>query len=65
MNIEEELKCLDITAPQMVEVEIDHARNVLYVHVDGITRLRVCRCKIYVKHTNDDVLSEIYDDYSE
>lgn len=35
---------LDITAPQgQVHVEIDHHRNVLYVHVDSVTVFRMCR----------------------
>lgn len=39
-------KALDITAPDHgVRVEFDHARDVLYVHVDGITVLRICRIR--------------------
>ena len=35
---------LDITAPKRgVEVEVDDKRGVLYVHVDGMTVLRICR----------------------
>ena len=35
---------LDITAPEWpVEVEVDHRRNVLYVHAEGVTILRICR----------------------
>jgi hypothetical protein len=34
---------LDITEPEMVQVEYDRIRNVLYVHVDGYTALRICR----------------------
>jgi hypothetical protein len=36
-------KALDITAPDHVEIEIDHVRNVVYVHINGITLLRACR----------------------
>ena len=36
---------LDITGAEMVQVEIDHHRKVLYVHVDGYTALRICRIK--------------------
>lgn len=36
---------VDITQPEgPVEVEIDRARGVLYVHVEGFTCLRICRC---------------------
>jgi hypothetical protein len=35
---------MDITAPDHpVQVEIDADRKVLYVHVDGISALRICR----------------------
>lgn len=41
---------LDITAPKHgVQVEVDHARSVLYVHVDGITLLRICRVPGYIE----------------
>jgi hypothetical protein len=36
---------LDITGAEMVQVETDHVRKVLYVHVDGYTALRICRIK--------------------
>lgn len=36
---------LDITGAEMLQVEIDYTRNVVYVHVDGYTALRVCRIK--------------------
>lgn len=43
MNIAN-VQMLDITAPdELVEVEVDAARRVLYVHVDGVTVLRICR----------------------
>lgn len=38
-------KQLDITAPDIVEVEYDANRKALYVHVDGYTALRICRIK--------------------
>jgi hypothetical protein len=38
-------KQLDITGAEMVEVEIDYDRRVVYVHVDGYTALRICRIK--------------------
>lgn len=35
---------LDLTAPQApVTVEIDHHRNVLYIHVGPVTVFRMCR----------------------
>jgi hypothetical protein len=34
---------LDITAPDFVQVEWDKDRKVFYVHVNGITVLRMCR----------------------
>lgn len=38
------IQMLDITAPDHgVEIEWDETRRVLYVHVDGITALRICR----------------------
>jgi hypothetical protein len=39
------MKQLDITGAEMVQVEIDYTRRVLYVHVDGYTALRICRIK--------------------
>ncbi len=40
---------LDITgAKHPVEIEVDHARHVLYVHVDSITVLRVCRAAFLI-----------------
>jgi hypothetical protein len=39
------IQTLDISSPDNVEVEIQYqlGRPVLYVHVDGITVLRICR----------------------
>jgi hypothetical protein len=34
---------VDITAPDQVEVEIRADGSVLWVHVEGITKLRLCR----------------------
>lgn len=34
---------LDISEPAVVQVEIDYDRRVVYVHVDGLTALRICR----------------------
>ena len=34
---------LDITAPELVEIDYDTTRNVLYININGITILRVCR----------------------
>lgn len=42
-----ERQMLDITAPDHVIVEWDKDRKVLYVHVDGITSLRICRVGTY------------------
>lgn len=36
---------LDLTAPHALEVEWDEHRGVLYVHVNGVTALRVCNVK--------------------
>lgn len=33
----------DITAPQVVQVQIDHNRGVVWVNVDGICVFRACR----------------------
>lgn len=41
-----ELPFLDFTgepSDQPIIIEVDHARGVLYVHVDGRTALRICR----------------------
>jgi hypothetical protein len=36
---------VDITEPELgVILETDVKRKVIYVHVDGITVLRICRC---------------------
>lgn len=36
---------LDITKPDTpVQVEVDRTRGVLYVHIEGYTCLRICRC---------------------
>jgi len=37
------IQALDITDPMIVQVEIDTNKGVLYVHVNGISVLRVCR----------------------
>jgi hypothetical protein len=34
---------LDITAPDNVQIELDKDGQVLWIHVDGITVLRICR----------------------
>lgn len=49
-----EVKMLDITAPEHVEVEIQNRPNgnVLYIHVDGITVLRICRVKSEITFIN-------------
>jgi len=36
---------VDVNAPEYVEVQIDWAGKTLWVHVDGVTRLRACRIK--------------------
>lgn len=42
------LQSLDITEPEYtVEIEYDQDRHVLYVHVDGMTALRICRMKTH------------------
>jgi hypothetical protein len=38
-----ELPQIDITQPDDVVVELDMKRGVLYVHVNGVTALRICR----------------------
>lgn len=41
---------LDITAPETeVQVEYDKTRNVLYVHIEGFTCLRICQITEGVK----------------
>jgi hypothetical protein len=41
----ENIQLLDIRAPvHGVEVEWNEKRKVLYVHVDGISVLRICEC---------------------
>jgi hypothetical protein len=45
LNGQQSPRLLDITGADMVQVEIDYTRRVLYVHVDGYTALRVCRIK--------------------
>jgi len=42
---EEHGTLVDINEPDYVEVQIDWAGKVIWVHVDGITRLRACRIK--------------------
>lgn len=34
---------MDLTAPQDVEIEIRHDGKVVWVHVEGVTKLRACR----------------------
>lgn len=34
---------LDITAPQVIEVEVREDGKVLWINIDGICRLRVCQ----------------------
>jgi hypothetical protein len=36
---------VDINEPEHVEIEIHHDGTVIWIHVDGITRLRACRIK--------------------
>lgn len=36
---------LDITEPEYVQIEIDWEGKVVWIHVDGISRLRACRIK--------------------
>ena len=36
---------LDITEPDYVEIQIDWEGKTIWVHVDGITRLRACRIR--------------------
>lgn len=37
------LQMLDITAPEFVQIEVS-TEGVVWVNVDGICRLRACRC---------------------
>jgi hypothetical protein len=39
----EELRQIDITRPDAVQIEWDQGRKVLYVHTDGYTALRMCQ----------------------
>lgn len=63
MNIAN-VSMLDITSPdQAVEVEIDQYRRVLYVHVDGVTVLRICRIPDHLKlveHTGGKTYKHMY-----
>ena len=34
----------DIIAPEHVEVVIDKKRKTIWINVDGVCRLRACRC---------------------
>ena len=36
---------VDITSPEWVEIEIRHDGEVVWIHVDGITVVRICRPK--------------------
>lgn len=41
---------IDVTAPKVVQIEVvtsPAGHGVLYVHIDGVTVLRVCRFKEY------------------
>jgi hypothetical protein len=37
------LSCLDITAPDEVEIQIRSDGKVMWVNINGMCRLRVCR----------------------
>jgi len=39
------VQMLDITAPERVQVVVRRDGKVIWVHVDGVTVLRVCRMK--------------------
>ena len=41
----QDIECLDITSPEIVEVEINHNGKVVWINVDGVCRLRACRIK--------------------
>jgi hypothetical protein len=48
---------LDITGPNgPVMIEVDAARGVMYVHIEGFTVLRICRIKdaIWLEQTGKD-----------
>lgn len=34
---------IEITAPEKVEVILDHTRSVLWINVDGVCRLRIAK----------------------
>lgn len=36
---------VDINAPEDVQIEVRYDGSVVWIHVDGITRLRICRIK--------------------
>ena len=40
----------DIDSPQLVQIEYDEPRGVLYINIDGITVLRVSRIQPSVYH---------------
>lgn len=60
-----EVRMLDITAPIAVEVEWCYGRRVLYVHVDGITVLRICRIPktLVVTDKDDNALPFKYEEH--
>lgn len=37
----------DVAEPQNIEVEYNAADHTLYVHVDGVTLIRVCRIPMH------------------
>jgi len=55
------VRMMDISTPQRVTVELDYRRNVLYVHVDGITALRVQRStnspKLEIRKSNGEEIN--------
>ena len=36
-------RAVDVAEAKIVQVEIDRQRNMVYVHVDGVTLFRACR----------------------
>jgi hypothetical protein len=54
------LRQMDITAPEgEVQVQISADGKVLWVHVEGVTVLRVCRCeKITIENQRKKILTE-------
>lgn len=48
MRTDRVLDLLDITKPEHVEIQIRNDGKVIWIHIDGITRLRICQIPLLV-----------------